>query len=220
MQENNFKNNKSGFTLVEVVIVMAIFLLIIGVAISIFLSIIQGQKNILSEQKVVNQISYAEEYMSRALRMAKVDNDGACIKGPNDETGYAYLLTRPDPQTGLYRGIKFINQTDNNSCQEFFLDNDIYGNTSSQLVLKELKNSTDDNQAVALTSNDLNINYIKFSINGSDGSVARSPIGVSKGDAFQPRITILLNMQILGDQDGPTKVIQTTVSQRNLNINQ
>lgn len=247
-----FKNGKplTGFTIVELIIVIAVFMFIIGAAISIFISIFQHQKRVLSEQEFINQISYVEEYMSKALRVAKVAQtsfDTECLGESN--AGYIYLLTRYDQALGTYRGIKFVNQTSTDTsgnplCQEFFLDNTT---DSSRPVLKELKNSSNDNDAVALTSSNLQINYIKFAINGSDGSsqgcVNTDQCGALVSDSVQPRVTILLNISMQGDSQltkttcsqttdclannacdlsthlcVPTRTIQTTVSQRNLKV--
>jgi hypothetical protein len=90
--------------------------------------------------------------------------------------------------------------------------------------MKELKNSTDDNDAVPITSSDLQIMKVRFAINGSDGSMAGSgctghadQCGASTIDMSQPRVTILLDVKIPGDQE-PDRIIQTTVSERNLNV--
>jgi prepilin-type N-terminal cleavage/methylation domain-containing protein len=195
-----------GFTLIELVVVMAVFLFVVGAVIGIFLSVVQHQRKILSEQQLLNQISYVQEYMSRALRMAAADASGSCLGSSN--AGYIYLLTRYDSVSQVFKGIKFMNQSDNNACQEFFLDTDG--------VLKEIRNGA---SPVAITSSVLQINSVMFSINGSDGSakgcVSANQCGASDTDAVQPRVTILLNVSIPGET---ARTIQTTVSQRNLNI--
>lgn len=184
-----------GFTLIELIVVMAVFLFVIGTALGIFISIVQNQKRVLAEQQVLSQISYVEEYMSKALRMANVAGDDSCIP-----QGHIYLLTNYDQSSQFFRGIKFINQSDvnpaiiNSGCQEFYLDNGI---------LKEVRGNA---SPVALTSDKLKINSIKFSVNG-----------VSSADRIQPRVTILLNVNIPGDNQGANRIIQTTVSQRNIN---
>lgn len=208
------KNNQKAFTLIELMVVMAVFLFIVGAAINIFISIIQHQKRVLAAQELLNQTSYAEEYMSKALRMAKREVEENCLLDSEGDShpGYIYLLTRPDTEAGFYRGIKFINQSDNDACMEFFLDNEVPGDTSTPLVLKELKNSLDDSNAVALTSPNLQIKSIRFGVNGTTGCYGSGddcPIGASKDDLGQPRVTVILNIK---DQ-----IIQTTVSQRNLN---
>jgi len=243
-----FKKEK-GFTLVEMAVVMGVFLFIVGATIGVFLSVVKNQKKVLAEQQVLNQISYVEEYLSKALRMSKTDATGDCLK--NSITGikypgYIYLLTRYDSTAGveIFRGIKFINQSDSNKCQEFWFD-------SNSGVLKELKQSVNDGDSVALTSSNLQINDVRFSINGSSGSLFASPsclndpnkCGASEADGIQPRVTITLNVSILDANQAsknncgpgtacpvgqacylsigkcmPTTTIQTTVSRRNLNV--
>ena len=224
----------TGFTIIELVVVMAVFLFIIGAAISIFISVVQSQKKVLSEQQLVNQISYTEEYMSKALRMATVDTTGNCLGA--DNKGYIYLLTRNDSDSSLFRGIKFLNQSDE-ICQEFFIDNVtpdrttplILNDSTNPVVLKELKgldglSDSSDIDAVPLTSASLKINFIRFSVNGSNGSStscgSSSQCGASNKDTVQPRVTIVFNINVAGDTNEPIRTIQTTVSQRNLNAKQ
>ena len=143
------KFSNKGFTLIELIVVMAVFLLIIGVAVGIFISVVQNQRKILSEQELINQASYAVEHMSKALRVAKKDTIGDVTQGGClgvDYAGYNYMLTRP--VNGFYTGIKFINSSDNDACQEFFLDG---------YVLKEIKNGS-PSAGVAVTSEKLKIN--------------------------------------------------------------
>ena len=211
MKVLNFRNKK-GFTLIELIVVMAVFLFIIGAAIGIFLSIVKNQKKILAEQQVLNQISYVEEYMSKALRMVAADLSGGCIS-----PGYIYLLTRYNGTLGAWQGIKFINQSDGDACQEFFLAGT--GTALDPYILKEIKNG---GAAVDLTPNNLQFdstNPIRFAVNGSaSGCGGAIPCGASNTDPVQPRVTILLNIKIAGDSQEPNKIIQTTVSQRNLNV--
>ena len=242
MEKSDIFNKKKGFTLIEMVVSIAVFLLISGVSVGIFLSIIQRQKEVLSEQELLNQISYVEEYMSRALRMAKAatsNSDISCLG-----QGNIYVLTRPE--NGFYNGIKFLNQTDgvydgserNAMCEEIFLDTDA---EHPVLVIKKGQN-LDAALPIALTSPDVKINYIRFGVNGLTGSLTDcSPINsvcaaATNSDEIQPRVTILLGVggsrsscttgsdcQIAGEgcDDGecrPIRTIQTTVSQRNLNV--
>ncbi len=240
-----------GFTLIELIVVMAVFLFIIGAAIGIFISIIQNQKKVLAEQQILSQISYAEEYMSKALRMAAADTNNTCLP-----SGYIYLLTNYDtsgPNAGFFRGIKFINKSDNDACQEFFLGNCDPNNTASSVLCETKWIDGVAEPAVAITSSALQINSVRFSINGSDGSTAGCSDpnqcgALSNTSSFpqpQPRTTILLNVTIPAENQGisancssnadclpnqacelsvhkcaSTRTIQTTVSQRNLNVQQ
>lgn len=202
-----------GFTLIELIVVMAIFLIVIGTGISIFISIVQYQKRILAEQELLNQASFLVEYLSKAVRMAKKDTTGDCLGA--GYVGYIYLLTRPDTANDFYRGIRFINQSDNDACQEIYLDNSDVNNP----VLKEIKNYIpgENNPEVSLTSTKLKVNSVRFGINGRDGLISSGVDGAKEDDGFQPRVTIYLDIKVQGSSEQPIKKIQTTISERNLN---
>ncbi len=237
----NLRGEQGGFTLIELIVVMAVFLFIIGAAISIFISVVQNQKKVLAEQQLINQVSYAEEYMAKALRMATADTAGNCIP-----KGYIYLLTPYDDSTGLFTGIKFINQS-TLVCQQFLWDKN-----SGELEEVDWVGDTAGPE-VPITSSGLTINSVRLSVNGSDGSsnftepsptdsCSISQCGATDTDTVQPRVTILLNILVPGINQGvgascgagsgctigqacdlsthrcsATTTIQTTVSQRNLN---
>lgn len=193
-----------GFTLIEMVIVMSIFLFVTGAAIGIFISVINNQKAILSEQEIVNQTSYIVEYLSKSLRMAKRDLTGSCLG--QDYQDHSYLLTKYDTLIGSYRGIKFIDQLDNNSCSEIYLDNSDAENN----VIKKIRNGENP---VSLSSNKMKINYMSILINGNNSFGKET-----EENDIQPRITISLSVQSKNLQNSPEKKIQTTISQRDLNI--
>lgn len=207
-----------GFTLIEALVSISVLLIISGVAVSIFISVLSGQKNVLAGQEISGQLSYSLEYMSRALRMAGKDLTGNCL----GQEGYNYILTRCSSSEGVCKGIKFINQSDDGICQEFFLD-DVTDPTKT--IIKEIKGSGMPvvfGSPVALTSDKIKINNFKFIINGDKTNLNFSNCAgqipcSSENDSIQPRITISLSAVFL-DSNRPATIIQTTVSQRNLNI--
>lgn len=133
------KTKIGGFTLVEILVAVAVFSLIMGVASTVFVSAIKTQRRSLASQELLDQTSYAIEYMSRAVRMAKKDFDGSC-------TGLANLN---------YRKIdsRIIFENYDGFCQEFFLQDG---------RLKEDRAGTEN----YLTSPDLNI--VSFNIGPDD----------------------------------------------------
>ena len=228
-------SNKSGFTLIELVIVMAIFLFVIGSA--IFISVVQHQKLILNEQQLISQVSYAQEYMSKALRMAATETNQNCLTGGTGTADYIYLLTHNN--SGEYQGIKFLNQSDedaigNPQCEEFFferadptLSDAVCANSTNlncRTVLKVIKYDSDGNAGptVFLTSKELQIDAGRFIVNGqTDQTSCISPCGASNDSAdngfvTQPRVTIMIQARI-PDQTQPERIFETTVSQRNIN---
>jgi len=205
MKNETIMKLSRGFTLIELLVVIAVLLFVVGTAIGIFISVVNHQRIILNEQELLNQTSYVLEHMSKALRMAGKDWDGSCLG--EDYIGHNYLLTHQNLSSGFYEGIKFINQSDNSACQEFYLD-------TSAGTLKEIKNNGD---AIAITSDKFIINFIRFGINGKNGSASDEE---TDNEGVQPRVTIYLDIQTDGDSDGQSKKIQTTVSQRDLNAQQ
>ncbi|MFH1714138.1 MAG: prepilin-type N-terminal cleavage/methylation domain-containing protein [Candidatus Nealsonbacteria bacterium] len=104
------KSNKSGaFTLIEILVAVAIFSLIIGVASSVFVLSIKAQRKTLSDREILSQVSYAMEYVSRAIRMARKDIDGNCTGGVAKSNFFKTAT-----------GVAFENYE--GDCQEFYIE--------------------------------------------------------------------------------------------------
>jgi type II secretory pathway pseudopilin PulG len=181
--------NSKGFTLVEVLVVVATFIIIVIASVDLFVLMVSHQRRILAEQELSSQTSYITEYMSRALRMAKKDETGACLGAEN--IGRNYLLTQE--ASGVYHGIKFINASNQNICQEFILESG---------RIKEIKDSS---PAIPITSETLLINNFNIV---SYGDIA--------GDLQQPRVTIAMDVEQKTKDFDLKKNMQITISQRNL----
>lgn len=103
---------RKGFTLIEILMSVAIFSVIVTVLVSLFASAFKHQQESMASAYLLNNTSYITEYISRALRMAKKDLTAACI--PQNRN---YELVGGDEH------IRFLN--DDDECQEFFLDGNI-----------------------------------------------------------------------------------------------
>lgn len=194
-------NSQKGLTLVELVVILAIFMLVIGAAVTMFISIINHQQRILQEQDLANQASYALDYISRSVRTAIKDVTGNCLVDSGTEyPGYHYLLTHYNATSGYYEGLKFL--ANDNICEEFFLDTD--------KVFKEVKNG---GAPQPFLSDKFNLLYARFVINGD-----KNLQGASQSDAVQPRLTMALNIQTKAHGELKETVVQTTISQVNLNV--
>ncbi|MBU4274233.1 type II secretion system GspH family protein [Patescibacteria group bacterium] len=184
---HNIIKKGEGFTLIELIVVASIFSLVLFTATDLFISIFQQQRRTLNQQELLNQTSYAVEYISRAIRMAKKDDSGFCLGTPN----ISYALTRENT------GVKFINHSNSDICQEFFWDS----------LTKELKESRYGGTPLSLISDHLQVNYLSIELSGESGD-----------DDLQPRVTISMEIQVKGTGEQPKKQIQTTISQRNLDV--
>lgn len=178
----NFKNSK-GFTLVELLVVIASFVIIVITSTDLFVLMISHQRRILAEQELLSQTSYVTEYMSRALRMAAKATDASCL-----EVGKNYEITK------FGQGIKFINASNNDVCQEFFLDS----------ISGEIKEIKDGGTPISLTAGSLEVNKFNVKVYG-DGE-----------DQAQPRVVIAIDVERQTKDFHLEKHMQVTVSQRNL----
>ncbi|XOA42803.1 MAG: PilW family protein [Candidatus Nealsonbacteria bacterium] len=178
-------NKKWGYTLIEVLVAVAIFSTVISVPTGFFISSLKSQHRALALRETIDNTSYLVEYVSRALRMAKKAVDDDCIDAKTN-----YKITRAG------KGIKFENYEDPPVCQEFYLDTD-----------KRLYESKDGAPGLPLTPDDLEITQFQFHLSGQ-----------TQEDNLQPQITMLLEIGKKGASGLPKIRIQTTVSQRNLDI--
>jgi len=133
--------NKNAYTLIEILVAVTIFSIVIAGPTGLFVTSLIGQRKALTSMEIADNISYALEYVSRTLRMAKKDLDGSCIlAGSNYQ----------NPDLDLSK-IRFINYQE--LCQEFSLNAGQLGETKS-------------GQFLPLTPDDLEITLLKFQLSG------------------------------------------------------
>jgi len=180
---------KQGFSLVEILIAMVVFLIVIVGAFNVFLNGFRQQKNVLDLIETLNNTSYASEYMTRALRMGQKDISGDCTGTAKNNFG--------NPG-GASSAVNFINHW--GKCQQFALE-------LGEIVVKKSDDETDSfSVAVPLTLSSFNVINLRFEIAG-DG----------QSNTQQPKVTFNLQAQKPNSKFGNIS-FQTTVSQRQLDI--
>jgi len=190
---------KKGYTLIEVMVAVAIFFSVLAAPTGFFIASLKSQMRTLASQELLSQTSYFLEYISRALRMAKKDKNGSCL-GLNSN----YMKTNSRTLAGVTYsgpGIKFESYHDTPICQEIFLD----GNDK---VLKESRNGA---APLPLTSGKLEI--LSFNVGGEESW--------EQYDNLQPKVTLFFEIKggkNLKPELQPKMKIQTTISQRNLDV--
>ncbi len=191
------RKNKKGFTLVELMISVLIFSILAGAIIGIFTSSINTQRKILDDQKVISELSYVMEYVSRALRMARKDITDVCLNSGG--TMQSYNLT----ENGDIHVIRFLNH--DYKCQEFGLNG-----TTGRIYEKK---STDENwlnlpaNELYVTSSNIYVDRLYFNNIGSDWGPSPT---------IHPKV--LINLRFKESQDSPDEmsfILQTVISQRN-----
>ena len=148
-----FQYSKKGFTIVELLVGVGIFILLLGGGIGSLDYSIQLQRMVLSHQGVATEISYAVEYMSRALRMAIQDGSGDCLNGANES--YNVNVARDE--------ITFVNHLQSDTCQKFYLE------SGRIMYLGE------DGLIYPMTSPHITISNLRFEISGHEGDDGAQP---------------------------------------------
>jgi len=184
----NILKEEKGMTLIELLVVIVMLSLTMGGVAGIFNYAVKGQARALTSQQLMDQSSYAIEYIGRALRMARKD-DGTCTGFNN----YNYHKTRGD------NGIAFMNY--NGECQEFYLAT----TTDGGQIKEDKSGNTND-----LTSSEIDV--ISFNI-GPDGSWDQNDDLQPRVTIF---LNVRGKREMLKIGEQPMLKIQTTISQRNI----
>jgi len=159
------KNNK-GLTLIEMLVSIALFGIISTLLVNTFVVSIKTQERVLANQELVEQSTYALDYMATKIRMAIKDELGDCNGLPSN-----YSIGE--------NSLRFISYDPINNeyiCREFLLENNIIKERVSMDGSRALLGN-----AIPITSNAFNVSNLKFATIGDDG-------------VNQPRVTILIKM--------------------------
>ena len=195
------KFRSQSFTLIEILVTIAIFSLILGIISSLFASALKAQKKSLASQELLRQTSYAMEYMGRQLRMAKrEETGGTCLPvGQNYEYEEGINQVFGSESYRIDYGIKFINYE--GECCEFFLGQRADG--SDYCSLRFSKDLADPEYLIS-----------------DDFEVEEFNINLIEAEDVQPRVSLFLKIKGKGErvEDQPIIEIQTTISQRDLNV--
>jgi prepilin-type N-terminal cleavage/methylation domain-containing protein len=187
--------NKKGFTLVEMMVVLAIFSVATVVIIDIFMMAGKAQRRTLAIEKNQSDARYSMEAMSKEIKMDMIDYGWA---------GYAAGITLPEDELALL-------DADNNSIIfKKSADNCPAGTTKCLTV------SIDGGVTWAsITSKGNNVEDLKFYIDP-----AVDPFLMNAGNTYdsdnQPRVTIVLATKGIGGrvEEQQTIYLETTVSSR------
>ena len=194
-QEKTTKK-RTGFTLIEIIFAVAVFVIVVTAASTIFVQVIRGQRRNLAYQELLDQTSYVMEYMSRSIRMAMKDDIEI------------WGFPAPAPPGCLGGADKVNYEIINGSCLRFR----DYENQRHEfcLVANKLVEIIDGGSPIDLTSAS-NLNVLPLPPNPSWVAIT----GEGQGDGRQPLVTILLQVE---GREGTSIQIQTSISQRNLDI--
>ncbi|MCX6756734.1 MAG: type II secretion system protein [Candidatus Nomurabacteria bacterium] len=205
-----FKSKKSlkGFTLIELMVVIALFSTIMTVAIGALFSAQAVNVKLQQTQIVIDGINLAIEEMVRDIRYGSqfYCTDFAFIQ--------AFPATMPDRQDCLYpTGNTAIVFKPANGLTSLNHPNDrIAFYVSNNAIYKKLLPEGDLNSApMQVTASDIKINSLFFYVKGTGTSVSSTP------DFVQPVITVSIAGVTTKSQTNQVKfTAQTTISSRKI----
>ncbi|MFA6410934.1 MAG: type II secretion system protein [Candidatus Buchananbacteria bacterium] len=112
----NKKKNKSGFTLIEILVVLAIFSILSVVIIDVFLLSLKSQRQTSARQKTLSNLRYVTETIAQKIRTSEIDfssyQDGIIVNPVEklaliDAAGNHLVYYKDQDQ----KGIKFKNES-------------------------------------------------------------------------------------------------------------
>jgi len=205
----------AGFTIVEMMVSLALFTIVMTIATGSFLSLIGGSSQLRGEQTVMTSLNFALDSMTRDIRtgtryycgspsdIEDINNGG----GGNDLTSTKDCTTGSDRFSFVESGNSLsgtINGTDGARITYYAKDNGGGTKTLMRLV------GYDQNAAEPVLSSGLDVTYIKFFVSGSNS--------LASGGLKQPTVTIVIDAKDPDDSTGKVYTLETTVTQRELDL--
>ena len=194
MQKKYFKNKKCGFTIIETMISVAIFLIIVTISMEALLNVSFIHQKSQNARSIMDSLNFVMDDMSRNIRTGY---DYGCLNEESTNIGDCPLGGEtPGP------GISFTS-SDGISHVVYELR---YDNNNVLYIQK----SIDGGIPMRLTSEQVNLDL------GSSGFNVSGAAGI--GDGLQPIVTIRLNGSITTKGNVTPFSLQTSVSQRQIDI--
>ena len=185
------KNNKKGFTLVEIMVTLAILGFFFGIITGIFTISLKSQKRALIKQELFLQGEYVMEYLAKQLALSS-NISSTTMSSCTGNVNFSYATS--------VGSIRFVTYDDN--CIRV-------GTSTVNNLFQRVISGGSDWPDGPLTSDkfevkDFNIRLVQAS---------------STTNHHQPRITIYLRMKAKSTKEelAPEVEFQTTISLRNLN---
>lgn len=189
--------DNKGFTLVELLVSLALFTIIVVAAIGALYTINQASQRVNAMRTVLDNLNFATESMSRTIRTGSdftCGGPGVHVGGPNCAFGNQY---GPSGELDLQSTLP------GDEGELVYMRTTIPNSTAHEIQKCQVQSGSPVN-CVAITSPDIDITQLFFFVDG-----------VGLGDGKQPSVTIIMQgVANAGKTDVAPFAIQTFVSQR------
>lgn len=184
-----------GFTIIEAVVALTIFSIVSLALTQIVIVSVKNQLKITLTQSLASQTTRSVDYLTKNLRMAKKDITGIC-------TGTL------DSNYGVFEDGHEVRFLSYNAIDEEYRCKKInWINNAISIENSSDESSLNFGEANRLTPTSINVNNLEFFV-----------LGDVFEDIFQPRVTIILEINSSGLEASDSLKIETTVSKRQLDL--
>ncbi len=214
MMLKNFKKNKLGFTLIEMIVSLGVFSMVVTTAVGAVLVLISTNQRLQGEHSVMTNLAFALDTMTREIRTGYkyycAETENIFVSGSAHESTVG-TNTRNCPNgrvSGTRQGVSFYEGGDSLTGSGanrilYYYDT----TTNPKTIMRRVGNTAPQ----SIISSGLYINDAQFYVSGSSELSAT-------GDPVQPTVTIYIEAQEKNDPTGKIYYLQTTVTQRSLDI--
>lgn len=220
-------HSQLGFTLVEMIVALAVFSVVVTIAVGALLVLIASNEQLQQEQSVMTNLSFALDSMAREIRTGtsyycnsamavgtlptgeKIFKDGEMLD--QEET-----LDCPNGNSSghRYQGISFVEGGQSitqlaDTRIVYFFNNDPSSSDRGKIFRR-----IEGGDAQSIVSSGIYIEEAEFYVSGS------TPLNPSSGlgEESQPSVTIFIKARALDDPTAKPYYIQTSITQRALDI--
>jgi len=194
---------QKGFTLVEILVSVALFSLVMVVALGALLTLSTATRKATSINTAVDTLGAAIESMTRTMRT-----------GLNYDCGLASVVTSPVPVNCASLGATAIafHAVDGSRVSYCLGTTANVCNAAGTVLLRNVSTGAQANTWVPLTTPEIKITNLRFYV---EGACSAGGIGGCTPDTVQPKVSILLSGTYQVTTNQTTEFhIQTTVTQR------
>jgi prepilin-type N-terminal cleavage/methylation domain-containing protein len=224
--KKHYLSNQSGFTLIEMIVSLGVFSVVATTSVGAMLVLISTNQQLQSEQSVMTNLAFALDTMTREIR-----------------TGYNYYCEQ-QPNYASSGGTNIFNNSNNHenivgtSVQDcpsgrshsthnlqgvsfYEGGSSITGSEGARRIMYYFDGTDPENKTImrrvgnqpaqSIVSSGLSIVNAEFVVTGSSDLE-------NTGNAEQPTVTVYIEAQDRNDSTGKTYYLQTTVTQRTLDL--
>lgn len=225
MHTSSFSQSTAGFTLIEMLVSLALYTVVVTISVGSLLVLIDGNKRVQGDQSVMTTLTFAMDSMTREIRTGRIyfcstrpnlsaGGSSNIFAAGNDQDTILGLASVADCANGNnsnqdFHGVSFVEGGDSVSAADlrilYYFDQSSADPTQYKLM-RRVGNQT----AESIVSKGIVLSRVDFFVSGTNP-------GSSGGDG-QPTVTIIIEATESGAATDKPFVLQTTVTQRELDL--